>query len=171
VFYELCITQLLLISIFQLGMPKVKTLQLPPLSIFSLKQSGYLACDSMTELRWSEWGESKRVIIEIFVNTSQPHVLISLERNGRFTPIQTINLNSTPCNFGGYRYWFRCLCGERVAILYKMDLYFLCRHCGDLAYPLQQVTHSGRWRSFYRSLQGLSKVKQLTGQIKHYELQ
>ena len=54
-----------------------------------------------------------------------------------------IPIETTPCNFGGERPWFRCpgvvdgeSCRRRVGKLYRPprgDLY-LCRHCYDLGY-------------------------------------
>ena len=48
-----------------------------------------------------------------------------------------VSLVTTPCNFGGVRYWFGCPhCGRRVAVLYLApgDVYFRCRHCNNLSY-------------------------------------
>jgi hypothetical protein len=53
---------------------------------------------------------------------------------------ELVFLERTPCNFGGYRYWFLCPgkhCGRRVSRLYGLGRYFLCRHCHDLAYASQ----------------------------------
>lgn len=52
-----------------------------------------------------------------------------------------IQLQTTPCRYGGARYWFTCPavgCGRRVAILYLGDKYFACRHCYQLAYQSQR---------------------------------
>lgn len=55
-----------------------------------------------------------------------------------------VPLTTTPCHFGGKRYWFVCplykngvYCGRRVGVLYFMGKYFGCRHCGDVAYQSQ----------------------------------
>lgn len=54
-----------------------------------------------------------------------------------------IPLVTTPCNFGGVRYWFICPltvngreCNRRVAKLYlpPSGIYFGCRHCYNLTY-------------------------------------
>lgn len=53
---------------------------------------------------------------------------------------QTVLFDTTPCNYGGVRKWFRCPrhgCAKRVAVLYGVGKYFLCRHCYDLAYSSQ----------------------------------
>jgi len=47
---------------------------------------------------------------------------------------QRVELEWTPCHYGGARPWFLCpLCSRRVALLYSGQR-FACRHCHDLAY-------------------------------------
>lgn len=55
-----------------------------------------------------------------------------------------ISLSTTPCNYGGVRYWFICplskngqYCGRRVGVIYSIGKYFGCRHCGEIAYSAQ----------------------------------
>lgn len=54
-----------------------------------------------------------------------------------------VRIVSTPCHFGGVRYWFICpgrassgFCGRRVGKLYLPGnaTYFGCRHCYNLTY-------------------------------------
>ena len=52
-----------------------------------------------------------------------------------------VHLDTTPCNFGGKRWWFRCPnCNRRCRILYlpPRGEYFLCRLCHNLTYESQQ---------------------------------
>jgi hypothetical protein len=58
---------------------------------------------------------------------------------------EQIPLERTLCHYGGDRSWFRCpgvrsgqRCGRRVAILYKVGWYFLCRRCHGLVYKSQR---------------------------------
>src|SRR5215210_975174 len=54
---------------------------------------------------------------------------------------EPVSLEWTACNFGGRRPWFICPgagCGRRVAILYGLGRYFLCRYCYDLVYESQR---------------------------------
>ncbi|MBI3622801.1 hypothetical protein HY212_01815 [Candidatus Pacearchaeota archaeon] len=54
---------------------------------------------------------------------------------------QKFYLFKTFCNFGGYRYWFTCECGKRVACLYKpysVDI-FACRNCHKLTYESRNL--------------------------------
>jgi hypothetical protein len=64
-----------------------------------------------------------------------------------------VQLTTTPCNFGGVRYWFICslsrngiYCGRRVGKLYKAPSghYFGCRHCYNLSYDSRNESRSGR---------------------------
>lgn len=51
--------------------------------------------------------------------------------------VQTVDLEHTPCHYGGTRPWFRCpRCGRRVAKLYG-GAAFWCRQCYGLAYRSQ----------------------------------
>ncbi len=61
-----------------------------------------------------------------------------------------IDLETTPCNFGGERWWFRCPlvkngnpCGRRCFKLYEPPGadYFGCRECYDLTYESAQTAH------------------------------
>ena len=56
-------------------------------------------------------------------------------------------LDRTPCNYGGFRFWFICPlsvegnpCGKKVAKLYLPpgSVYFGCRKCYDLTYKCQK---------------------------------
>ena len=49
----------------------------------------------------------------------------------------SIRLDKTPCNYGGYRYWFRCpSCSKRVSVLYCAGAY-VCRGCIGACYGSQ----------------------------------
>ena len=55
-----------------------------------------------------------------------------------------VELATTPCNYGGKRYWFICplskngqYCGRRVGVLFSIGKWFGCRHCGEIAYQAQ----------------------------------
>lgn len=64
-----------------------------------------------------------------------------------------IPLTTTPCRYGGKRYWFICpwyksgkYCGKRVGVLYKDGDYFACRHCYELTYGSRKL--SGKAKAF-----------------------
>ena len=50
------------------------------------------------------------------------------------------------CNYGGYRYYFRCpLCNKRMRKLYFTNGAFLCRKCLNLGYYTQRRIPSRRY--------------------------
>jgi len=58
-------------------------------------------------------------------------------------------IESTPCHFGGRRWWFICplvvngrACNARVGVLYLGNgKYFGCRHCYNLTYESSKESH------------------------------
>jgi hypothetical protein len=77
-----------------------------------------------------------------------------------------IPLVTTPCNYGGQRYWFICpwyaggiYCGRRVAKLYlpSGDKYFACRHCYDLSYKSRQTARDAFYWALIRPMRLLDK--------------
>jgi hypothetical protein len=73
---------------------------------------------------------------------------------------ETVALSWTACNLGGERPWFICSgagCGRRVAVLYGLGRYFLCRHCCDLSYESQ------REKSMYRALHKAQNIRERLG--------
>jgi hypothetical protein len=56
--------------------------------------------------------------------------LILLELRNQLAP-QQIRVSWTRCHFGGLRPWLHCLCGRRVARLFKGLGGYYCRQCFD----------------------------------------
>jgi hypothetical protein len=61
------------------------------------------------------------------IRTSRYRILV--EHTGQF--LQQVPLSWTHCHFGGFRPWFKCPCGKRVAKLYKSIGGYHCRQCFD----------------------------------------
>ena len=61
------------------------------------------------------------------IHVSRYRILV--EQIGQF--LQQIPLSWTRCHFGGFRPWFKCNCGRRVAKLYKSIGGYHCRQCFD----------------------------------------
>ena len=74
---------------------------------------------------------------------------------GKEESIQRVSLTSTPCHFGGVRYWFLCSqCGRRVGKLYipagSQSLVWRCRHCLHLTYEQRRARRNSEyleWRA------------------------
>jgi len=92
-----------------------------------------------------QWLCDGKLVANINVKVNEGRVTLDyrIQRNGGDweSVSEPILLATTPCNYGGVRYWFRCHaidCGKRVAILYGAGKYFACRHCYQLAYESQR---------------------------------
>ena len=61
---------------------------------------------------------------------------------------ESVELDRTPCNYGGQRPWFRCPnCARRCAVLYGGER-FWCRSCHALDYQCQ--SDNGEWAALRR---------------------
>lgn len=80
-----------------------------------------------------------------------------------------VPITTTPCNYGGVRYWFICpltkngkYCGRRVGVIYKIGKWFGCRHCGEIVYDSQM--QSERYKGFV-SIPDIEKAEK---EVKRY---
>ena len=57
---------------------------------------------------------------------------------------QYVEIDRTPCNYGGTRPWFLCpRCGRRVSVIYGAKAFY-CRACHCIAYQSQSETYEDR---------------------------
>lgn len=114
-------------------------------SIAFLKKHKYLEKESYKSgsLIWSFAGE-KTGSIGLSVDyynkvVNFQYTYINNYTNESVDKDYSINLLKTPCNYGGFRYWFECpFCGRRVGVLYLYRARdFSCRNCLGLAYRSQ----------------------------------
>lgn len=113
------------------------------LSVSKLYRWGYLAGDSQWfNITWRECGEpigsiggyGSRDDVRLVYTTGAASGEPKLWSYG-------IQLEWTPCNYGGCRPWFRCpACGDRVATLFG-GKQFRCRKCQGLAYRSQTADY------------------------------
>ena len=111
-----------------------------------LKRRGYLRAGSTGSMSWSRGGEPTG---SIGFRMKPNQIILSYRRKSdgdEWEEVeQTIWFDHTPCNFGGHRTWFRCPhCRRRVALLYGVSKFFLCRHCYGLTYTTQQLSSGDR---------------------------
>ncbi len=96
-------------------------------------------------LRGEPWGNIQAHTGEGFITLIYRHQQHGGEWQEREYPV---SLDSTACNYGGQRAWFRCPvseCGRRVALLYFGGAGILaCRHCYRLAYACERETVDDR---------------------------
>lgn len=88
-----------------------------------------------------------------------------------------VPLVSTPCNYGGVRWWFVCpssrngvYCGRRVAKLYcpPGGKYYGCRHCYDLSYESRNESRIGRCGGLAWPIVVEGRIEKLYEEIKRW---
>lgn len=86
-------------------------------------------------------------------------------------------LMTTPCNYGGLRYWFLCglykngrYCGRQVSKLYKPPgaKWFGCRHCWELSYYERQQNKGGKWGCLFKAMDFEDKAAKLEDKMKRW---
>jgi len=121
---------------------------LKQVSVYFLKKHGYFDTGFHSgTINWSRFGEETgKISIQSTLFGGEKYVRFIYTSTNRETGDKTdydynIQLTSSPCYFGGERYWFVCpfyshgvYCGKRVGTLYLGDKYFACRHCNNLSW-------------------------------------
>ncbi len=126
------------------------------ISIFDLKREGTLESETKRRgsLVWSNAFTGERAAsIGYELNTSgvnsyfRVYYTITSWDGRKSNYDYKIELQTTPCHYGGRRWWFVCplsvngrYCGRRVGKLYLPPggRYYGCRHCHDLTYRSSQ---------------------------------
>jgi hypothetical protein len=115
------------------------------ISISYLRKNSYLRNNQSAQIYWTNSITGKETgIIDMIISITEAEKFVRLNyKGGNINYDYKVSLTTTPCNFGGIRYWFICplaingvSCGRRVAKLYKTpdSNYFGCRHCHNLTY-------------------------------------
>jgi hypothetical protein len=110
--------------------------------------------------RWT-WSRDGKEIASVYVETERHFVTLRYRSRSYGSRDwddvnQLIQINWSPCRFGGERPWFVCsvirsngrFCGRRCAKLYGAGRLFACRDCHRLAYASQH--ESARFRGVLR---------------------
>ncbi|MFX0200977.1 MAG: hypothetical protein ACFFCW_33070 [Candidatus Hodarchaeota archaeon] len=151
-----------------------------------LKKHGYFSepCCISGTIFWKNCFDEKTGSIGITVSTldSIGYVRFNYTITDRNTGEKTdydykVQLTTTPCNFGGVRYWFICplsrngvYCGRRVAVLYKAPgaYYFGCRHCYNLSYESRNESRLARFGGIGYPIKAERQYEELYKQIKRW---
>jgi len=153
------------------------------LKIFWLKKNGYLPIGDNWQsggIKWT-YGNENESSISFIVSTNilntidNNYIKLSYTQTNRETAEKEnmdykIQLTTTPCNYGGVRYWFICplykngkYCGRRVGVLFSIGKWFGCRHCGEITYALQMESGKFRWNGI--SIKDIAKAEK---EVKRY---
>lgn len=129
---------------------------LKKIQMWWLKKNKYLekGCWKAGGIKWTNSWSGKESNISFYIS------LLEQEKYLQLVYTQTdyssgekqdfdykVPIVTTPCYFGGVRYWFRCsfwsngvYCGRRVGVLYLGGKYFACRYCYDLTYNSRNLS-------------------------------
>lgn len=141
-------------------MSKTEADELKKITVSFLRKHGYFENSSYKggNITWTSSLSGKQNDVGINVSTIENFLRIYYTQTDRNTQEKKdfdykIPLTTTPCNYGGKRYWFICpwykngnYCGKRVGVLYKDGDYFACRHCYNLTYSSRNL--SGNYKKF-----------------------
>lgn len=142
------------------------------LSIFWLRKLGMLSSGQTIDgTSWTNSMTGKTTTVSFLIDvTNEPFMILMYtltDRDGNKTKCdQKVWLTTTPCNFGGKRYWFLCpICYYRVGVLYlpRGDVRFACRHCNDITYDSRNRCIVGEYGHTSRQIDKLrSQTKRRT---------
>lgn len=134
---------------------KTESDSLKKIQTWWLKKYGYLNddCWRSGSIKWTNGfsGNESSVGIEISTYSDEPYLRIHYTQTDRDDTKMDydykIPLTTTPCHFGGKRYWFTCpwyvngkYCGRRVGVLFLGGKHFACRHCHNLTYNSRNLS-------------------------------
>lgn len=150
---------------------------LKKVEIWWLKNYGYLGGWKSGSIVWTSGFDGSESSIGIVGMTSDNYVRLyytQTDSDGKKEDFDyKVRLTTTPCKYGGQRYWFICPltvngnhCGKRVGVLYKAGDYFGCRHCHNLIYSSQKENRSYKMRYLFRILEVETKVEKIREKMK-----
>jgi hypothetical protein len=126
------------------------------LDIRTLNQRGWLDKTTCQNLLWKRNGkEIASVQFLVWTGVQFPSVRLKYKTRTNGGDWQEmdyeIELDTTKCNFGGERYWFKCPeCNKRACVLYGGTI-FKCRSCHGLVHKSRnESTLDQAIRAFYK---------------------
>jgi hypothetical protein len=122
------------------------------------------------------------MIVMVHTSEGENHIRLCYTMTDRDTGKETnfdyrVRLVTTPCHFGGVRWWFICPlsrngvhCGRRAGILYRAPRadYYGCRHCHELSYESRNELRRGRFARMSRYMVLDRQMGKLRAQISRW---
>lgn len=153
------------------------------ISMGRLRGWDYLKGFVAGRLSWKDgWGNESRIGITVITSSSSPRMQLNYtvtKYNGEKKDYDySVELMTSPCRFGGKRYWFVCPlvksglpCRRRISVLYcpPGGGYYGCRHCHDLTYSARQE-HNHRFAALGKMFDYEKRAETLYTAVKreHY---
>ena len=143
---------------------KLRVDEVHALDLTLLGKKGFFRAtpEAISSSRWTHRGEMFEVFLKLLRDESgTPRIVVMVHRDPGTHCLggYAVELDSTPCFYGGRRLWFRCPaitqdgpCGRRCRILYRPRgaSRFGCRGCHRLSYQSRQHSRD-RWFEFWRA--------------------
>src|SRR3989338_1167587 len=153
---------------------------LKKISVPWLHKFGYFCGHKSGAIIWTNnaTGKQSSIGIEVSMFDGDGHLRIHYTQTNNYTSEEKdfnykIPLTTTPCRYGGKRYWFICpwyknsvYCGKRVGTLYKDGDYFACRHCYNLTYSSRKQNRRYNLFPLFNVLTIEKKIDELHERIK-----
>lgn len=147
------------------------------ISIYKLKEWNFIPLNDRNfftnagTLRWSSWRGESTVSVGVYKYAGEAYIVFNYTATDRQTGEaesvhHRFDLVSTPCNFGGSRYWFSCYCGKRVGFLYIDGKHIGCRNCFHLTYETRNITRGGEFEGWKKALDYNERIIKLDEKIK-----
>ncbi len=119
-------------------------------------------------------GNLRGIRVHVLTDKDNPYVIFKYSLINQATKEKNdyeykVLLDKTPCNYGGWRYWFICPlnnCRRRVGKLYLAGKYFGCRHCHDLTYASQNVNRKHGYYYLFKTIEIGEKIREMENDIK-----
>jgi len=153
-------------------------------SVAFLRKHGYFSGLCSGVITWTNhWGEQTASVgVTVCAFDGGGHVRFRYTHTRRSTGEETqcdykVPLVTTPCHFGGVRWWFLCplsrdgiYCGRRVGKLYLPPggVYYGCRHCYDLSYESRNEPRLARPGGIGYALVLERQYEDLYGRVKRW---
>ena len=153
---------------------------LKKISIYFLNQNKYFETAWHSgDISWSRNGEKTgSITVEYNVDRTEYYLRFIYTQTNNDTGEKKdfnykVSLATTPCHYGGVRYWFICPltvngkpCNRRVGVLYKNGDYFGCRHCYNLTYSSRNKNRRFRYNPMFNVLDYSQKIEELEAKSK-----
>lgn len=121
--------------------------------------SKLVSIDSFKLLKQNKLHEFIVQPLDIKATLDQNHLTVTYRNRKNSTYI--IPIDKLSCNYGGFKYFFRCpLCQKRMRLLYFAEKsIFLCRKCLNLSYESQGLRPTNRYHYMSKKIKELIKKK------------
>lgn len=138
------------------------------IDIRSLNQRGLFKGWYQVDVTWAGRGGKNDFSTSVSFLPGRVEISLSYGFQNLSVPLLT-----TPCYFGGSRYWFACPftkdsapCSRRVAVLYLNGERFGCRHCHNLTYASRNAKRYSELYPLTKTLELDRKIEALIPSIK-----